>query len=114
MKQWIVTIVAVAVAVAGVVNFGSPAAWAGHSDSFVNQRQRNQEQLIQQAWQSGQLTPGEYQHLESQQQHFRTIEARMRADGRLDAREKTQLNEMLNHSERAIDRCLHNRIQLPK
>ncbi len=35
------------------------------------------------------------------------IEDRMRADGRLDPAEKTRLNQMLNDSERDIQRCTH-------
>ena len=105
MKKFKGTIVAVVVA--GVAFFGNLSAWAGSCNSFVDQRRMNQEQRIQEAWQAGQLTPGEYQHLENQQQQICTIENQMRADGRLDTAEKTMINEMLNHSEWAIDRCVN-------
>lgn len=105
MKKWTGTIVAGVLAVCTI--FGSLSAWANPYNSYVDQRQRNQEQLIQQAWQLGQLTPGEYRHLENQQQHIRMVEDRMRGDGRLDPAEKGRLNEMLNRSEWDIYRSTH-------
>ncbi len=105
MNRWQGTLVSGVVA--SLVLFGNLAAWAGPYNSFVDQRLMSQEQRIQQAWQSGQLTPGEYQLLENQQQRLRMVESQMRADGRLDPAEKTRLNEMLNHSEWAIDRSTH-------
>jgi hypothetical protein len=105
MKKFKGTIVAVVVA--GVFLFGNLSAWAGHYKSFVDQRRMSQEQRIQAAWQAGQLTPEEYQCLENQQQQICMIEKQMRADGRLDPAEKTTLNEMLNQSEWAIDRCVN-------
>jgi hypothetical protein len=105
MKRWKGTMVAAVVA--GLTLFGNISAWAGPYNSFVDQRLMGQEQRIQQAWQTGQLTPGEYQRLENQQQRIRMVESQMRADGRLDPAEKTRLNEMLNHSEWDIDRSTH-------
>jgi hypothetical protein len=105
MKKWQGTMMAVVVA--GVALFGNLSAWAGPYNSFVDQRRMNQEQRIQAAWQAGRLTPGEYQRLENQQQRICMIENQMRADGRLDPAEKTRLNEILNHSEWAIDRCTY-------
>jgi anti-sigma factor RsiW len=107
MKTWQVSIVAGVLA--GVTIFGSLSASANPYNSYVDQRQINQEQRIQQAWQSGQLTPGEYRRLEGRQQQIRMIEDRMRADGRLDPAEKTRLNQMLNHSERAINHSTYNK-----
>ena len=105
MKKWQVTI-AVAVA-AGVALCGNLSAWAGSYNSFTDQRRMIQEQRIQEAWQAGQLTPGEYQRLQNQQQRICMIENQMRADGRLDPGEKVRLNEMLNYTERAIDRSTY-------
>jgi hypothetical protein len=93
----------------GMTIFGSLSASANPYNSQVNRRQMNQEQQIQQAWQSGRLTPGEYRHLENRQQQIRMIEARMRVDGRLDPGEKTRLNQMLNDSEREINRCIYRK-----
>lgn len=106
MKKWTGTLVAGVLA--GVVIFGSLPAWADPYNSYVDRRAMNQEQRIQQDWQSGRLTPGEYRRLENQQQRIRMAEARMRADGRLDPGEKTRLNRMLDHSGRAIYRDAHN------
>ena len=105
MKKWKGIIVAGAFAAVAI--FGGHSAWANPYNSHVDQRQMNQEQQIQQAWQSGRLTPGEYHRLENRQQQIRMIEDRMRADGRLDPSEKTRLNQMLNDSERYIYRFTH-------
>jgi uncharacterized membrane protein YebE (DUF533 family) len=105
MKKWQGTIVAGVLV--GMTIFGSLLASANPYNSQVNQRQRNQEQQIQQAWQSGRLTPREYRRLETRQQQIRMIEDRMRADGRLDPAEKTRLNQMLNESGRDINRCIY-------
>jgi hypothetical protein len=106
MTKWTGTIVAGVMA--GGIIFGSLPAWANPYNSFVDRRAMNQEQRIQQAWQSGQLTPGEYRRLVNQQQRIRLVEDRMRADGRLDPGEKTRLNRMLDHSGRAIYHGSHN------
>ncbi len=105
MKNFKGTIVAAVVA--GVAFFGNVSALAGPLHSFVDQRRMSQEQCIQAAWQAGQLTPEEYQYLENQQQQICMTENQMRADGRLDPAEKTMINEMLNHSEWDINRCVN-------
>ncbi len=104
MKKWKGTFVAVVVA--GVALFGNLSAWAGHN-SFVDQRRMSQGQRIQDAWQAGQLTPGEYQRLENEQQRIYITENQMRAKGRLGPAEKTMLSDMLNHSDQAIERCIN-------
>jgi hypothetical protein len=106
MTKWTKTLVAGLLASA--VIFGSLPAVADPYNSYVDRRAMNQEQRIQQAWQSGQLSPGEYRRLENQQQRIRLTEDQMRADGRLSPGEKTQLNQMLNHSERSISRSTYN------
>jgi hypothetical protein len=106
MKKWKGIIVAGAFAAVAI--FGGHAAWANPYNSQVDRRQMNQEQQIQQAWQSGRLSPGEYRRLENRQQQIRMIEDRMRADGRLDPSEKTRLNQMLDDSERDIYRFTHH------
>ena len=105
MKKWQGAIVAGAFAAMTI--FESFSASANPYNSQVDQRQMNQEQQIQQAWQSGRLSPGEYRRLENRQQQIRMIEDRMRADGRLDPSEKTRLNQMLNDSERDIKHFSH-------
>jgi hypothetical protein len=91
----------------GLTVFWSLSAWANPYNSYVDHRQIDQEQRLQQAWQSGQLSPGEYHRLQNQLQQIRMIENRMRADGRLDPAEKSRINDMLNHSERDINRSTH-------
>ena len=105
MKKCTGTIVAGMLA--AVIISGSLPAWAGPHNSFVDQREINQEQQIQQAWQSGLLTPGEYRRLENRQQQIREIENSMRAAGRLNPAEKTQLNDLLNQNERELDHYIH-------
>jgi hypothetical protein len=109
MKKWKGIILAGAFA--AVTISGSISAWANPYNSQVDQRQMNQEQQIQQAWQSGRLTPGQYRRMENRQQQIRMIEDRMRADGRLDPSEKTRLNQMLNDSERDIQRFTHRNMR---
>jgi hypothetical protein len=97
-----------AVGLAAAVIFGSLPASANPYNSYVDRRAASQEMRVQEAWQSGCISPGEYRRLVNQQQRLRQVESRMRADGRLSPGEKTRLNEMLNHSERAIQRGVHN------
>ncbi len=84
------------------------AGGGGPYGFYIDRREFNQERRIYQGVRSGQLSPGEFRRLENQQQRIRLVEDRMRADGRLDPGEKTRLNQMLNHSERAICRGTHN------
>ena len=105
MKKW--KSIMVGAVVAGLTLSANFSAWAGPHNSFVDQRLMGQEQRIQEAWQAGRLTPGEYQHLENRLQRIRMVESQMRADGRLDPGEKTRINEMLNHSERDIEHTIH-------
>ncbi len=105
MKKWRGIIMAAIVT--GLVICGNLTAWAGPYASYVDQRLRNQEARIQKAWQSGRLSPEEYQHLQAQHQRIRMVEHNMRADGRLDPAEKTRLSEMLDHSEWSIERAVH-------
>jgi hypothetical protein len=96
----------VAGVVAVMVIFGGHSVWANPYNSYVDQRRVNQEQVVQQAWQSGQLSPGQYRHLQNQLQQIRMVESHMRADGRLSPGEKSQINDMLNHNERDINYSL--------
>ncbi len=87
---------------------GSLSAFAGPHDSNVDQRLMGQEQRIQEAWQAGRLSPNDYQHLENRLQRIRDTEGQMRSHGgHLTPGQKTQLNDMLNHSEREIERTIH-------
>jgi hypothetical protein len=74
----------------------------------VDWREANQERRIYQGVRSGQLTPQEFNRLEAEQARIRAAEARMRADGRLDPRERARLNAMLDRSSQHIYRAEHN------
>ncbi|MDP3182034.1 MAG: hypothetical protein Q8M54_04360 [Desulfobaccales bacterium] len=74
----------------------------------IDWREANQQNRINQGLQSGQLTPQEFNRLEREQARIQAAEARMRADGRLDPRERARLNGMLDRSGRHIYRAEHN------
>lgn len=92
----------------GLVILGSLPAVADPYPPNIDQRQINQQHRIYQGVQSGQITPGEFRHLENQQGRIRAAEARMRADGRLNRGERARLNRMENRASRDIYRDRHN------
>jgi hypothetical protein len=106
MKKW--TGIMVAGVLAGAVIFGSLPAVAGPYDGYLNRREMNQKHRINQGWRSGQITPGEFRHLQPQQGRIRAAEARMRADGRLNRWERGRLNRMENRAGRGIYHYRHN------
>ena len=93
---------------------GDPAGnWQGPTQNWGRQgsidwREANQQRRINQGLQSGQLTPQEFNRLEREQARIQAAESRMRADGRLDPRERARLNAMLDRSSRHIYRAEHN------
>jgi hypothetical protein len=95
----------------GVVILGSLPALANPYNSEINRREIEQENRIHYGQQSGQLSPGEFQRLKDQQTRIRATEAMMRADGRLDQGEKTQLARMQDRASRNIYRATHNGVR---
>ncbi len=95
------------VAAPGVNRQGPGPYWGPPAD--LDGREAYQQNRINQGVQSGQLTPEEFNRLQREQARIRAAEARMRADGRLDPRERARLNAMLNRSGRDIYRAEHNR-----
>ncbi len=95
------------VAAPGVNWQGQAPYWGPPRD--IDGREAYQQNRINQGVQSGQLTPEEFNRLQREQARIRAAEARMRADGRLDPRERARLNAMLNRSGRDIYRAEHNR-----
>jgi tellurite resistance protein len=92
---------------------GPAGNWQGPRQNWGRQgsidwREANQQNRIYQGLKSGQLTPQEFNRLEREQARIQAAEARMRADGRLDPRERARLNAMLNRSSRDIYRAEHN------
>jgi len=95
------------VAAPGVNRQGPGPYWG--PPAGLDGREAYQQNRINQGVQSGQLTPEEFNRLQREQARIRAAEARMRADGRLDPRERARLNAMLNRSGRDIYRAEHNR-----
>ena len=56
----------------------------------------------------GPSTPQEARRLGIEQRHIQAAEDRMRADGRLDPRERARLNQMQNKADRHIYREKHD------
>jgi hypothetical protein len=90
------------------VNWQGPGPYWGPPAS-LDGREAYQQNRINQGVQSRQLTPEEFNRLQREQARIRAAEALMRADGRLDPRERARLNAMLNRSGRDIYRAEHNR-----
>jgi hypothetical protein len=106
MKTWKVFSLAV-VFVTGM-SVWSGTAQAQYYNSFINQREAAQQHRIERGVQSGALTPREAGRLADQQRHIQGAEVRMRADGRLNQREKTILDHMQNKADRNIYRQAHD------
>ncbi len=93
----------------GLVVLGSLPALAQPYYGNIGLEQMDQERRIQQGVQSGQLTPGEYQRLEQEQQLIRATEAQMWADGHLSQGDRARLHRMLARSSQNIYDLKHNR-----
>jgi hypothetical protein len=95
-------------ALGGLLLAGSPAGAQSSYAPYIDQRQDNQQQRIQQGVDSGALTPGETNRLDRQQNHIQNAEDRMSADGNLSPRERDRLNRMENRGNRDIYRLKNN------
>ena len=87
----------------------SGPAQAQYYGGNIDQREAVQEQRIREGLRNGTLTPQEAGRLEAEQQRIRAAEARMRADGRLDSRERRRLERMQDKAGRDIYRENHDR-----
>ena len=89
---------------AGVVDPGHPRV------NQVNQREQNQQNRIANGVKSGQLTPGETQHLEKGEQRLQNNQkADMAKDnGHLTKQNQKQLNKEANHMSNRIYKDKHN------
>ncbi|MGC2693003.1 MAG: hypothetical protein WA228_09930 [Desulfobaccales bacterium] len=87
---------------------GIPALAQSTIDPGIDAREQHQQQRIQRGIKSGQLTPGEANHLEKQQGRIEATEDRMKADGNLTRRDRARLTRMQNRASRNIYRKKHN------
>ena len=95
--------------IAGSLLLGSlPALAQSTNDPGVQEREKLQQERIQQGIKSGQLTPGEANRLEAQQGRIQATEDRMKADGNLTRAERAKLTRMQNRASRNIYRKKHN------
>jgi len=111
------------IAVAGLMACGTafaqqtappaPAASASPKEGSVNDRRADQQQRIANGVQSGQLTAGETNNLESREANVnREIrDDRAANDGRLTAQEHKQINRQQNNMSRSIYNDKHNAAQ---
>jgi hypothetical protein len=92
-----------------LVVMGAGAASAGSSyDPWLEKREWVQDQRIEQGVASGALTPWEARLLDREQQRIQCMEAHMKADGYLTAREKLELHREQNLASLHIWRLKHN------
>ncbi len=88
---------------------GAGIACAGSiHDPGIKNREWRQERRIDQGIASGRLTPWEARALGREQVRIRHMEARMKSDGCLTARERLRLHHELNVASRDIWRLNHN------
>jgi chorismate mutase len=106
MKMW------QKMAVAGIVA-SSLALWtlpalAQTNSPWIDQREANQQNRINQGANSGQINPQEYKRLENRQNRINAAEARMKSDGHYTCQERARTRTMLNRSSRQVYRAKHN------
>jgi len=92
-----------------LVVMGAGMACAGSiHEPLIKKREWRQERRIDQGIASGRLTPREAMALEREQFRIRHMEARMKSDGCLTARERLKLHHELNIASRNIWLLNHN------
>jgi hypothetical protein len=112
MKTW------KAIGIAGLV-LTSIYVWSGpvqaqYYGGIIDQREVAQQHRIHNGIESGALTPQEAWKLRNEQRRLQTAENRMRADGRLNSRERARLDGMQDRADRRIYRENHdNQVAYP-
>ncbi len=106
MKTW------KAIGIAGLV-LTSIYVWSGpvqaqYYGGIIDQREAAQQYRIHNGIESGALTPQEAWKLRNEQRRIQTAENRMRADGRLNPRERARLDGMQDRADRHIYRENHD------
>ncbi len=86
----------------------APQVIAGTNTPRVDQRQENQGRRIDQGVESGRLTQGEAQRLETQQNSIENAETKAKADGVVTRAERVRLSHRQNKASRNIYRKKHN------
>jgi len=95
--------------IAGSLLLGSlPALPQSTNDPGIQEREKLQQERIQQGIKSGELTQGEAKRLEGQQGRIQSTEDRMKASGNLTKADRTKLTRMQNRASRNIYRKKHN------
>jgi hypothetical protein len=88
--------------------------YAQDKTPVVDQREKNQQERIDQGIKSGELTKREAMRLEAQQGKIKVDEAKAKSDGVVTAKERAKLKREQNRASRAIYRKKHNaRVQKP-
>ena len=86
----------------GLVAFTNTASAYDARQAEIDRRAAIQEQRIQAARRSGELTGREYRQLEVEQARVKQLERNALRDGRIDAREAAQIREAQNQASRHI------------
>ncbi len=97
--------IVLAVATAAAVLSGVGTATAADR---IDQREYNQERRIQEGRRAGDISGREYRALEAEQAHIRQLEARARADGRIDRNERAQIERAQDAASRHIAEARNN------
>lgn len=89
---------------------GIMAVTAVHAQNTprIDQREANQQTRIDRGVNSGSLTQREATKLQNQQNRINTAEANAKADGKVTAQERRQINRKQNRANRDIYRKKHN------
>ena len=112
MQKWFKGVMAGVIA-ASLLLGSLPALAQSTNDPGIQEREKLQQQRIQQGIKSGQLTPGEAKRLEAQQGRIQGTEDRMKADGNLTKAERAKLARMQNRASRNIHHKKHNNKTVP-
>lgn len=83
-------------------------ASAHDRQSEIDRREWRQEQRIRQGVRSGEITRGEYRHLETEQARIRQMERNALRDGHIDRYEAARIREAQNNASRHIYRESHD------
>ena len=86
----------------GLVALTTTASAYDSRQSDIDRREAIQEQRIQAARRSGELTGREYRQLETEQARIRQLERNALRDGHIDRREAAQIREAQNQAGRHI------------
>jgi hypothetical protein len=95
-------------ALAFMISAGIVKVSAQDKTPVVDQREKNQQQRIEQGVKSGELTPGETRRLEAQQGRIKADEMTAKSDGKVTPAERRKLKRELNRASRNIHRKKNN------